>query len=119
MQVITIHKDGAVSGLQVKRSQGLDLKQLGHAHISRSSHVVWNYMLQCWKIAFLTGPLAGGHLDLDTLIRARIPDKADPGVPFTVDPDTAHLLFEEYEDAVALEHEVHQGYRLQGVFLCG
>lgn len=52
-QVVTIHPDGGMSGLQRKRGKGLDLRQFGRASIERVSEIVWCEDRQRWKVQVL------------------------------------------------------------------
>jgi hypothetical protein len=113
-QVVTVHPDGSVSGLQRKRGDGLDLRQLGRADIKRASHIVWCAEAQRWFIDVLDGPFAG------CMITARMYENTLGERQASIARSTAHvgkwgeLLFPDYEDAVAVEIEVLDGMRLRG-----
>lgn len=52
-QIITIAPDGALSGLQRKPGQGLNLQTLGTAKTIRASEIVWDETAQAWFIDVL------------------------------------------------------------------
>jgi hypothetical protein len=52
-QIITIAPDGAVSGLQRKPGQGLNLQSLGTAQTVRASEIAWDEITQAWFIDVL------------------------------------------------------------------
>ena len=121
-QVITISPDGGMSGLQRKRGQGIDLRQFGHAKITRASSIEWHEDLQHWYIKVL-----------DPNVSLYVNFK---GLPFTVTYDiwrhqvgeskpkgsvtipvimhrANYLYFQEYEDAVAAEVQFLDAVRLR------
>jgi hypothetical protein len=117
-QVITIHPDGSMSGLQHKRGKGVDLCQFGRASIERASHILWDEMGQCWFVEILTGPHAGksltqslwsgvtGQAECRLSVSAGVADVA---------PETV-LGFADYDDAVAAEVVFLNSLRLKGTF---
>lgn len=118
IQVITIHPDGTMSGLQRKPKQGVDLRQFGHAEIRRASEIVWDDMEQAWFVTILRGPSAGENItpfhcddaglgtnDILALApSAKIPTKMG-----------MRIWFAEYDEAVKVEIAVLDGMRLKGV----
>lgn len=52
-QIITIAPDGAVSGLQRKPGQGMNLQSLGHAQTVRASEIAWDETAQAWFVDVL------------------------------------------------------------------
>lgn len=121
-QVISIGVDGAISGLQHKQKQGMDLRQFGAAEIVRASEVVWNTDTQRWRVQFLEG---AGAFD-GRLLTVEVAAEAlgvwwfhHPGMN-AVSMDTGKhwmsrsLEFQEYEEAVRVEIATLDGLRLQG-----
>jgi hypothetical protein len=120
-QVITITPAGTVSGLQVKKGKGFDLKALGRAAIERVSDITWNERAQAWTIKLLE---PAPRMYRGVMTRAVIDDA---GVTL---PDTARLdnisrwsnapvelvLFDDYDDAVRFEIEFLNSLRVRGVF---
>lgn len=105
MQVITIHQDGAVSGLQMKPGKGLSLKDLkGKARIDRVSLVEWDVDEQKWYVVFLKGPFKGERLTDNHFARAGLSTGG------TDEP----LYFNEYEEGVDAEVRVIQGLMVAG-----
>ncbi len=102
-QVITIGADGSIQGLM--RKTGLDLRQFGKADIERVSLVTFNTEAQKFFVEFIAGPLQGRVLT-HTLYAACTGKR----VSFKAAKPT--MLFDDYEDAVAAEIEVLDGYRL-------
>ena len=60
VQVITVHSDGKISGLQVKKGRGLDLRSFGPAKIVRASEIVWDEDNQAWAVEIMDAPGPGG-----------------------------------------------------------
>jgi len=52
-QVITIHVDGSMSGLQVKPGRGILLTDFGPAKVVRASEIAWSELYQKWFIDVL------------------------------------------------------------------
>lgn len=116
-QIITIAPDGTISGLQRKPNQGIDLTKFGKASVERASEIVWDEETQRWFIDVKTGPLAGRTVT--TLMWF----EAVPGCPLPHSVDCSKtvslsdpLFFESYDEAVAVEIKVLDGFRTQGVF---
>jgi hypothetical protein len=113
-QVVTVHPDGSISGLQRKPGQGFDLRTMGHAQIRRASEVIWDDMCQRWYVAILEPPFRGRTLDRHVC--------RDSGVNLTsVMPESALewdragcAMFFEYDDAVKAEIAVLDGLRVRG-----
>lgn len=117
-QVITIHPDGSMSGLQHKRGKGVDLCQFGRASIERASHILWDEMEQFWFVEVLTGPHAGQHLTQG--LWSGVTDQAECRLSLcagVVDVAPEKVLgFADYDDAVAAEVVFLNSLRLKGVF---
>lgn len=115
-QVVTIKKDGTISGLQRKRGQGIDLRQFGHAQIERASEIKWNEGQQRWMIEIK-----------NTAVRAWMSDEcveildfqdavgSDPQMPYEV-MGLGRLMFQDYDDAVKAEIVFLDAMRSRGVF---
>tara|TARA_Y100000031_G_C8103111_1_gene329690 strand:- start:183 stop:560 length:378 start_codon:yes stop_codon:yes gene_type:complete len=54
-QVISISPTGAISGLQYKPKQGVDLRAFGKAVITRASEILWDDNKQKWYVEFREG----------------------------------------------------------------
>lgn len=120
-QVITITPAGAVSGLQVKKGKGFDLKSLGHANIERVSEILWHERTQRWIIKLLDpAPMMyRGRLSLQVLEHAGfpLPDTATTAeVGIFDDIKRTLVLFEDYDDAVATEIAFLNSLRVRGIF---
>lgn len=136
-QVITILPDGEVSGLQVKKGKGVDLRTIGgEAHIERVSIIEWDADRQAWYIDVLQEvgqgvltvfkwqeaftPTAERMLlgeDVRDLLREghdKLVALAPSGVVAT--PTDPVLFFTEYDEAVAVEVEYLNMLRLRGQF---
>jgi hypothetical protein len=113
-QVITVHPDGSITGLQRKRGDGFDLRQMGKVDIRRASHIVWCAETQKWFIELLEGPYAG------LMVTHQIYSRALSGDGYTLKPRIENvgkwdeLLFDDYDDAVRTEIAVLDGMRLRG-----
>lgn len=120
-QVITIEPGGIMSGLQVKPGKGLDLTKFGPANVQRASEICWDDNEQRWFVQ-----LTDRHSDLvehhmiDQHPAVALEDyhlmtgNGKPQVPHSVDLMTGYLLFESYDDAVAVEIEFLNAARLKG-----
>lgn len=118
-QVITIEPGGAMSGLQRKPNQGIDLRQFGRADIQRASLIEWDEAEQAWFINILQnagkGVVTGDHLvsagvflsDAVPTTRYRFSTQVGVGVV---------ALFDEYDDAVKVEIAYLDALRLRGRF---
>lgn len=104
-QVITIHQDGSISGLQ--RKDGLDLRQFGKCKISRASEIVWTEDKQLWRVQFMNGPIKF----LTTKIFLEAGCKEAEGITL----GQGFVYFKEYDDAVKAEIQVLDYLRLQGI----
>ena len=105
-QLITVAPDGSISGLQMKRGHGIDLREFGNADIQRTSLIEWSSAEQRWFIRFLHrkdgGPECYSCSDFHKF-----------GIwPLhsTVDADGV-MYFDDYEDAVDVEVDVVQATR--------
>ena len=124
-QVITIHPNGDLSGLQKRKGAGIDMRSLGReAHIERVSMIRWSDMYQHWFVDILQESGRG------ILTMRRFVDAAAPLHPLdcinvlkrigvttadtVVDPITNILYFEDYEEAVAAEIWFLDSLRLKG-----
>lgn len=136
-QVITITPDGELSGLQVKKGRGLDLKALGHAEIERASEITWDEAAQCWRVHVLnevacqwmmnnTGgrdrPYLRGGVTLTHNQRfmatgdVELPSGALSNMRAGGKHDGDWLGFVDYDDAVAAEIEFLNALRTRGIF---
>ena len=97
-QVITIHTDGRVSGLQRKEGEGLDLRKLGHASIKRASEVLWDEVQQKWSVKITLGKYAGKYITktMQYAISCRT-------CFIDEDFEETAMLFNEYDEAVSAE----------------
>ena len=109
-QVITIGPSGQVSGLQRKPSQGIDLRSLGKAEIVRVSEVLFSPQEQKWYVKVLEGALAGRVVDEALLQEACLAAPETAAVA-----ENGYILFEDYDDAVKMEIQVLDTFRLRGV----
>lgn len=50
-QIVTIHSDGSISGLE--RPSIFDFKQLGHAKVQRTSEIKWSESEQMFYVYFI------------------------------------------------------------------
>lgn len=116
-QVVTIHPDGTMSGLQRKAGQGLDLRQFGPVDIERASQIVWSAERQAWFIELQMRPFTGQQVSATLWALAG----------YTVWPEEAHapsthpddpMLFDDYDDAVRVEIRLLDGLRVRGELGC-
>lgn len=118
-QVITIEPGGAMSGLQRKPNQGIDLRQFGRADIQRASLIEWDADAQAWFINVLQeagkGPVTLGDYCQASPARPCIIDYA-PSVVTTNTGWDQVLLFGDYDDAVKVEIAYLDALRLRGRF---
>lgn len=105
-QVITIHTDGAISGLQVKPNKGLDLRTLGKADIQRASEVLFDTDAQQWFVEIRKGKYEGQVITYDFY-------SEKTGKATLYHTSEPRMLFDEYEDAVACEIETLDAIRLR------
>lgn len=121
-QVITFQPDGTVSGLQMKKGRGLDLRSLGKASIVRASEIVWNEDRQGWHVQIMDAPgmeaIKGVQVTAKMIDTAGLGDKANAMINADkaqrpADADTAVLFF-DYEDAVEMEIAFLDAWRLRG-----
>jgi hypothetical protein len=128
-QVVTIHPDGTISGLQVKPGRGLDLTTFGHADVRRASDIRWHEEGQAWYVQPLGGTQKTRLLTEPITVRSyrtavdltagevmeALCDMAPAGV--TIDPgEDGVLLFKSYDEAVKVEIAYLDGLRLKGVY---
>lgn len=110
-QVITVHADGSISGLQRKNAQGLDLRQFGHADIKRASEVTWNSEAQAWAVQILDDD--HGHYCLTATRLFEVSGFRElPAAK--VEPQTGILFFSDYDKAVDAEIFFLDSARLAG-----
>lgn len=117
-QLITIDKDGVVTGLQMKRGKGLDLRTLGVAKIERSSLIEWSDLYQKWYIKFLNGKMANRVACVSIADDAGMADKVgESAIAFHFELETvaerSAYLFDDYEDAVIAEVKLIQALRIK------
>lgn len=112
-QIITIAPNGIMSGLQVKKGRGVDLRQFGPAKIERASEIVFNDRYQAWSVLLLKAGGRGHALVTEALYHEAT---GLQGWPEGCQELTAggHLLFGDYDDAVQAEIAVLDGLRLKG-----
>lgn len=114
-QLIQIFASGAVRCLQVKRGQGVDIRELGFASIVRSSLIEWTEARQKWEVIFQTGELAGKSLTYGMCQSVGIllpaPERSGDFHPACSDEVAG---FSDYEDAVAAEVRFIQTTRRAG-----
>lgn len=118
-QVITVHADGSISGLQRKRGEGVDLTIFGRAEIHRASEIVWSITAQSWYIQLLEAPFMTRRLTESLWTQMCLPSPPDGCVVCGTDSD---LLFKSYEDAVRAEIRFLNAARLSGKLpqeMCG
>lgn len=104
-QVITVHPDGTLSGLQVKPGKGIDLRQFGTANIQRASEVLFNEDRQQWFVEVRKGRYAGKQITWTMLAMAT-------GQVFKMKANDPVAHFDEYDDAVNAEIAVLDHIRL-------
>lgn len=109
LQVITIPIGGEAFTQRLPKSEGLDLRSLGTIEIVRASHVVWCSKWQKWYIQFLFGELEGMSVT-ETLAKKWVDD--------TFEVKENIVVFDEYEDAVDIEHSIHMAAQLAGKPFC-
>lgn len=114
-QTITIHTDGAMTGLQMKPGKGVDLRGFGKAEIKRVSEIAWDEHNQSWLVQPLA-PQCLAHLREDgrglfAWIWTRVCHKAIPMPCRMADDGFLTLLFDDYDDAVAAEIEFYNAAR--------
>jgi hypothetical protein len=125
-QVITIGRDGSMSGLQRKPGQGLDLRQFGKADIKRASLIEWDAERQAWFIDVLQ-EAGRGKLTFSAFRNSqpeswradRAGDKLTALAPSGWARDHNGddvLLFAEYDEAVKVEIAYLDALRLKGQF---
>lgn len=121
-QVVTIHTDGSVSGLQRKPGQGFDLRCLGKATITRASEIVWSEDHQMWYVV----PVGEKFTDMLSWRKAfdsaaaslagleRLPAGCQYVRVAAENVVADVVMAKEYDDAVAFEIAVLDGLRLKG-----
>ena len=124
-QLVSILPDGTITGLEMKK--GSDIKQLGTAEIVRSSLVEWVPAAQAWQVRLLHGKHAGVVQERLTWCYDhrdnRLADiywhKPAPWwlrvLTLGTAPKRVIPLWRKYEDAVAMEIEIIQNMRLEGI----
>ena len=125
-QVITIHPDGGISGLQRKKGKGVDLRQFGHAHLERASEITWNEAQQCWHVHVLNEAACEwmaatrertyrgeGGCTLMAFQWVGTISIDEPKGSYRTD---GFLAFDDYDDAVAAEVAFLDALRRMGVF---
>ena len=121
-QVVTIGADGAISGLQRKKNQGVDLRQFGHAEIERASEIEWVESKQRWCVRILGYSLRCKTMDGSRVLCVRhwhnagltMDQLRKLGATFT---DVSYeILFQDYDDAVKAEVTFLDRLRKAGTF---
>lgn len=104
-QVVTIHADGKISGLQPKPGKGFDLRTLGKAKIERASEILFSEEHQQWYVKIVKGRYAGKVIThpMLSVLDGRLHR-------FSASDLTAY--FAEYDDAVLAEIAVLDHIRL-------
>lgn len=133
--LITVSPDGSVSGLQMKRGKGVDLRTLGIARIERVTLIEWEPQYQKWFIRTVESDRSWTistiresfpfHPSSDSIcwrwwdrwlgVELVWPDKGFiriHGLP--INKRDSVLYFDDYEDAVAVEVAVIQARVLAG-----
>lgn len=106
-QLITIAADGSISGLQMKKGKGLDLRQFGPVSIIRSTEIEWDEKKQKWFVHFLRGEMSGKTLTGTMLVG----DETTPVPGIAGIREDGTLLFDDYDTAVAAEVVMIQHFR--------
>jgi hypothetical protein len=112
-QLITIGVGGSLTGLQMKKGAGLDLRKFGPAAIVRSTEIEWDEEQQKWFVHFLQGQRK------DTVLtRTDFHEYVVPPIHQTVGEAKLNgwkwqdaMLYSDYEDAVAAEVAAIQAMR--------
>jgi hypothetical protein len=112
-QVITITRDGVLSGLQVKPGKGLDLRQFGKADIVRASEIAWDGEVQAWFVDVIQ-EAGRGKLTVAKWRKAGL--QGDPAHANSTEADDEVYMFDGYDDAVAAEIEYLNALRWQGIY---
>lgn len=131
-QVITIAPGGAMSGLQRKPGQGLDLTKFGKADVRRVSEIVWDGDQQAWYVCICEGDHTTRVVEW---VREHMPEHAAPAPVLRTThwrlaglegaPQGSHIndiagrcpyYFENYDDAVKAEIAFLDALRLRGIF---
>lgn len=111
-QVITIEKDGAVSGLEHKT--GFNLRVLGKAAVKRASEIVFDEPEQAWEVVFLNNnekTLGSKKLGLWLYHECGV-----HSMGLNAYVSGSRVFFREYHEAARAEVAVLDYYRLRGVF---
>lgn len=115
-QVITIERDGTISGLQVKPGRGVDLTKLGKAQVERVSEILWHDDAQAWYVQPIRGPFAGQPITYRMFEAAfplvQWPHGAKPSGGVKDQP----IWFDDYDAAVKCEIAFLDAHRRQGRF---
>lgn len=114
-QIVTIHMDGSISGLQRKPGQGLDLTKLGRAEIKRASEIVWVEEHQQWMISILTGQHAG-KVVTHTLCEAHGFNPFRFVGDWSCQHEDDRIMFPDYDDAVRGEIAFLDHLRVRGEY---
>lgn len=137
-QVITIAPDGAMSGLQRKPGQGIDLTKFGKASITRASLIEWDEQFQRWFID-VQQDAGKGDVSMPLFRDAVGPDLSEFGrmqlalemlnrlcpagwqSEIEIDETTglcsrSRLMFQDYDNAVQVEIAYLDALRLAGKF---
>lgn len=118
-QVITIDPaTGAISGLQTKPGNGIDLSKLGKATIKRASEVLWDSEKQQWYVEMK--PLQGNeHFEVPRVINKLMYHVADKNIKFDqyICSTTMPIAyFDTYDHAVNAEITVLDYLRQKGIY---
>lgn len=119
-QVVTIHSNGSLSGLE--RKKGFDLKSLGKAKKERVSEIVWDEDTQKWYVEFkklhlsstLTESLysAARHYFFTNNLAEHF---IDPDLDYSAVGGSNLIYFENYDEAVKAEIMVLDYLRLESL----
>lgn len=110
MQVITVSPSGAISGLDRKPGDGIDLKSFGRADVVRASAIEWyDGDERGYYVSFVSGPRNGQVLGFDEAM------SLSP-IPPVSKADDGRALWNRYNDCVAAEIAVLDADRLNGRF---
>lgn len=92
-----INADGSIGSLEYRNEAAAKIAALGQRSVGRVSTIEWSQKRQAFCIFFLIGPYAGRPLHRDDIAPLHDQEKSGSNHP---------LLFNRYEDAVAMEVRV-------------
>lgn len=124
-QVITIGKEGSVSGLQRKPGQGLNLQTMGKAKTTRASEILWDEDEQKWYVDVLQeagkGPVTRDKLmavmtetQINDMVNEYRPVGGFLGLVANMDGSDPRWMTGDYDAAVKVEIAYLDALRLKG-----